>query len=79
MILLILESLCILLAMTKEDYNNMPVHYCKQCLHLGILVEGSEVFCKHCNSTQIEDAHIEDWEKLYELKYGEKYIDGTDK
>ncbi len=64
--------------MTKEEYNNIPVEYCKQCLHLGIVIEQSEVFCKHCNSTQTETAQIEDWKKLYEAKYGEKYISERD-
>ena len=33
-----------------------------------------EVFCDDCGNTDIIEGNIFDWEELYELKYGHKYI-----
>lgn len=32
-------------------------------------------YCDDCGSTHIEECSIEEWEKLYEKKYGAKYLD----
>lgn len=59
----------------KEEYNNLPVFYCKNCLSLNIkLVENSE-FCDSCGSTEIETTDIEEWEKLYKKRYNKYYLD----
>lgn len=59
------------------DYNSIPVYYCTQCLSLRIMgVQGNTnmYFCDSCNSTDISQANIFDWENMYEQKYGFKYI-----
>ena len=52
--------------LTKEDYNDIPVFYCRKCLSLCIL-EDSEYgdYCQECGSTDIGQIQIEEWEKLY--------------
>lgn len=61
----------------KEEFDKEPVYYCKQCLSLKILtipdLEDCN-FCDECNSTNIEQINIHDWEKLYEHRYGHKFI-----
>lgn len=32
-------------------------------------------YCDACNSTNIEQCHIEEWEKMYQEKYGHKLLD----
>ena len=60
---------------TIEDYNNEPVYYCKHCLSLKIKVFGGYDFCDECGSTHIHTDHINNWEKLYEERYGNKFLD----
>ena len=60
---------------TIEDYNNEPVHYCKHCLSLKIKIVGGYDFCDECGSTDILTAHIDEWEKLYEQRYGHKFLE----
>lgn len=59
-------------------YNEEPVFYCKRCLSLRIMnipkVEDSD-FCDTCNGTDIGQATIEEWEKMYEEKYHHKYLE----
>ena len=44
---------------SKEEYNNIPVHYCIKCLSLKILVYDEETsYCDDCGSTDIAEAHI---------------------
>ena len=63
---------------SHEYYNEEPVFYCKNCLSLRILsignTEGNE-FCYDCSSTDIDTCLIDEWEKLYQNKYGFKYLD----
>lgn len=59
------------------EYDSIPVYYCTQCLSLRILgVQGSKDmnFCDECNSTNIAQANIFEWEKLYQQKYGYKFL-----
>lgn len=61
----------------KEDYNRIPVHYCKNCLSLRIMnVLGMEeaCYCDECGSTNIEEASIEDWDALYIESHGFDYL-----
>lgn len=64
---------------TTEDYNNEPVYYCKNCLSLKIKVVGGYDFCDDCGSTHITTTHIEEWEKLYEERYGNKFLEEGEK
>lgn len=58
----------------KEEYNNIPVVYCKHCLSLNIRDMDGVEFCDKCGSTDIETSHISEWEVLYEQKYKEKFL-----
>lgn len=62
----------------KEQYNDEPVFYCKNCLSLKVrtVVVGSDLdFCDECGSTDIGQAHIEEWRRLYKERYGFDYLD----
>jgi hypothetical protein len=64
------------------DYNEEPVHYCKECLYLGnpkyteTELEGHQLeYCPYCGSTEFEDSHIIEWENKFEEKYKKgKYL-----
>lgn len=62
----------------NTPYNDIPVMYCKKCLSLNIRhvrsIDGSE-YCDECGNTDLAEAHITEWEKLYEAKYGHKLLD----
>lgn len=64
----------------KEEYNSEPVYYCKHCLSLKVMgvagIDDAE-YCDECGSTNIGKASIEEWEKLYEERYGIKYLDNN--
>lgn len=58
-----------------EDFNNEPVHYCNECLSLNIRVFTENTnYCDDCGNTETETTHIEEWEKLYELKYKQNFL-----
>lgn len=62
----------------QEEYNNIPVLYCKHCLSLKIRniprIEDSD-YCDECGSTNIESCSIEEWENLYKNRYGHAYLE----
>ena len=61
----------------KEEYNSEPVFYCKSCLSLKIktVKVGSNLdYCDECGSTDIEQINIEEWENMYQERYGTKYL-----
>lgn len=63
--------------LSKTDYNNIPVHYCKQCLSLKIIrVAGRDnvTFCDDCGCTDVEECNIQEWENLYKARYGFKLL-----
>lgn len=61
----------------KEQYDEEPVFYCKRCLSLKIkkmpLVENQD-YCGDCGSADIGTVDIEEWNRMYEEKYGHKHI-----
>lgn len=60
-----------------EGYNDVPVHYCSNCLSLRIrgITEVPDLdFCEECGGTCIEQTHIAEWDKLYTKRYGFKFI-----
>lgn len=68
----------------QQEFNNDPVSYCKTCLSIQIKTvefpkgthgEDRDVdYCVPCGNTEIETAHISEWEDLYEEKYGERFL-----
>ena len=62
---------------TQNEYNKVPVFYCKNCLSLKIRtvdqIENSE-YCDECGSTDIGTASIEEWDAMYVAKYGKHFI-----
>lgn len=64
----------------KEEYNKIPVLYCKNCLSLKVMgVPGIDdaSFCDDCGSSDIEQCTIEEWQKIYRDRYGFDYLDNT--
>ena len=61
-----------------EDYNDVPVLYCKHCLSLKIRgiprIEDSD-YCDDCGSTDIGSCSIEEWETIYKDRYGHKLLE----
>lgn len=61
----------------KEEYDSVPVFYCKQCMSLKILtvpkIEDSE-YCDDCGSTNIGQCDIKEWERMYLNIHGFNYI-----
>tara|TARA_R110002050_G_scaffold97749_1_gene203184 strand:+ start:413 stop:766 length:354 start_codon:yes stop_codon:yes gene_type:complete len=64
--------------------NNEPITYCKTCLSIHIKTvefqksesgeERSVDYCVPCGNTELTEAHITEWEDLYEEKYGERFL-----
>lgn len=60
-----------------DEYNDVPVYYCKGCLSLKIktVSEGLDLdYCDECGCTEIEQLHIEEWRDLYKRRYGFDYL-----
>lgn len=60
--------------MTKNEYDEIPVFFCNDCLSLAVLRIDRYNYCKHCGSTDIGVTMIDDWEKRYKQKYGKKFL-----
>ena len=74
--------------MTKEEYNEVPIHYCKNCLSLSIVRLNSNPdgnsgrrgnrsgvdYCYECGSGVISKTHIYVWVDMYEEYYGEPFL-----
>lgn len=63
-------------SLSKQEYNDIPVFYCKRCLSLLIshpliskIKKPEEVddfdFCCECSSSDIGQCSIEEWEEMY--------------
>ena len=64
----------------QPKYNDIPVHYCTECLSLKVRVYNEDMdYCEECGSTAIEETHISEWEKKYEEKYKQNYLKATKK
>lgn len=59
------------------DYDAEPVEYCLKCYSLKIKHEDSLDIdcCCNCGSTEIGETDIDTWEKLYQKRYGHKYVE----
>lgn len=63
----------------QEEYNKIPVVYCKNCLSLKVMSLSVDMdFCDECGSTEMGQCTIDDWESKYELKYNKSFIYGKD-
>lgn len=60
--------------LTKTDFNDEPVTYCSHCLSLAIRTVDDTDFCDRCGGTEVQTAHIHEWETMYEQKYGIKFL-----
>lgn len=63
---------------TMEEYNEIPVYYCRDCLSLkvgSVHTYDTLDYCMDCGSTNVEVTNIHDWESLYENKYKHKFLD----
>lgn len=58
------------------DYDSEPVKYCSKCYSLKIkYVEAIHSdCCSVCGCTDTAETTIDKWEKLYEGRYGQKYV-----
>ena len=52
------------------------VLYCPDCLSLSIVgIEGTDIcYCKRCGCTNIQEIEFDKWDRLYQKKYGKKYV-----
>lgn len=61
----------------RKVYDEEPVEYCAKCYSLKIKYEEltDTAFCADCGCTEIRMAPIEKWEKLFEGRYGKKFVE----
>lgn len=61
---------------SRDDYENEPVHYCKNCLSLNIkeLPEVNLDICGECGNTDIETTDMDTWTGLYNTEYGNAFL-----
>lgn len=63
---------------SDEDYNSIPVHYCRDCLSLKVMrmieMDDTCCYCDECGSTCIEETNIDDWNEIYKRRYGFTYL-----
>lgn len=57
-----------------DDYNSVPIHYCSECMSLKILSVDGIDYCDKCGNTNIKEANIFEWEKMYAAKYAGNYL-----
>ena len=73
----------------KDHHNNEPITFCKTCLSIMIKTvkfpktetgENRDVdYCVDCSNTDMAEAHISEWEDLYEERYGERFLTKSNK
>lgn len=61
----------------NNEYDLEPVSYCPKCysLKIGYIpgVDDSD-YCMNCGCIDVVRGNIFEWEKLYETRYGHKYV-----
>lgn len=59
-----------------NDYDSEPMAFCSKCLSPKIKHEDSlDIdYCGECGCSDIKEATVYEWEKLYEKRYGRKYV-----
>lgn len=60
----------------KANYNEEPITYCSRCYSLKIVYEDAigDDYCDDCGCLELKTTSIEEWEDLYEKRYGHKYV-----
>ena len=58
----------------KSKYNKEPVHFCKSCGSLSILVMSPKNTCIDCGNTDLGTCLIQEWEETYLEHHGKYYI-----
>lgn len=61
-------------SLSKKEYNDVPVVYCKHCLSLTVRNSYGVDYCDKCGGTDIASTHIYNWEDMYEQKYNKNYL-----
>lgn len=56
------------------DYNSIPVYYCEHCLSLKVKCDAPIDYCDKCSSTDISHCSIDEYDRIYEKRFGEKYF-----
>lgn len=59
-----------------NEYDAEPVMYCARCYSLNIVYEeavGTDC-CGECGCSDMKTTSIEEWERLYEVRYGHKFV-----
>ena len=59
-----------------NDYDSEPVRYCARCYSLKIKYEEAidSDCCMECGCSDMRESTIDEWERLYEKRYGQKYV-----
>lgn len=61
--------------MTKEDYNNEPIFFCKECLSIKIRCTRDDIdYCDECGSIDIGQTSILTWVHYYTKQYGKPFL-----
>jgi hypothetical protein len=60
----------------KEEFNHVPMYYCKTCFGIKIINEGDGLgsYCDDCGSVSIGRTDIDIWRQLYREKYGKDFL-----
>ena len=58
-----------------DEYNSEPVIYCSKCLSIRIRDIDGTNYCDKCGCTDLEEANIFDWEKMYAERYSRNFLD----
>ena len=60
-----------------NDYDSDPVTYCSRCYSLNIKHDDAIDLdcCGECGCTDFKTSNVYDWEKLFNQRYGHKYIE----
>lgn len=59
----------------KEEYDRVPVVYCKNCLSLKVMILGDDLdYCDDCGCTDTDSTDIETWKEMYKNKYDKEFL-----